>query len=93
MERIFGLMAEGFDLPILDWIAENLYCGFLDAVMPIVTVLGDAGLFWIAIAVALLFFPKYRKIGLSMGILTHDQIDTRIKFPSYFFIVPEIPVV
>jgi undecaprenyl-diphosphatase len=67
MERIFGLMAEGFDLPILDWIAENLYCGFLDAVMPIVTVLGDAGLFWIAIAVALLFFPKYRKIGLSMG--------------------------
>ena len=68
MERIFGLMAEGFDLPILDWIAENLYCGFLDAVMPIVTVLGDAGLFWIAIAVALLFFPKYRKIGLSMGV-------------------------
>jgi undecaprenyl-diphosphatase len=67
VEAFMNYLAEAFDLPILDWIAENLYCGFLDAVMPIVTVLGDAGLFWIAIAVALLFFPKYRKIGLSMG--------------------------
>ena len=67
MEGIFSFLAERFDLPILDWIAEHLYCGFLDAVMPLITVLGDAGLFWIAVAVALLFFPKYRKIGLSMG--------------------------
>ena len=67
MEQLFSLLAEGFDLPILDWIAQHLYCGFLDTVMPIITVLGDAGLFWIAVAVALLFFPKYRKVGLSMG--------------------------
>ena len=32
-----------------------------------ITALGDAGIFWIAVAVVLLFFPKYRKIGLSMG--------------------------
>ena len=64
---IFNWFAENFDLPILDWIAQHLYCGFLDTVMPIITVLGDAGLFWIAVAVALLFFPKYRKVGLSMG--------------------------
>ena len=67
MEQLFSLLAEGFDLPILDWIAQHLYCGFLDTVMPIITVLGDAGLFWISVAVALLFFPKYRKVGLSMG--------------------------
>lgn len=67
MEQLFSLLAEGFDLPILDWIAQHLYCGFLHTVMPIITVLGDAGLFWIAVAVALLFFPKYRKVGLSMG--------------------------
>ena len=68
MEAIFGALAEGFDLPILDWIAGNLWCGFLDAVMPIITLLGDAGIFWILIAVAMLIFPKYRKTGLAMGV-------------------------
>ncbi len=64
---IWSILAEGFDLPILDWIAAYLWCPFLDAVMPVITLLGDAGIFWIAIAVVMLFFPKYRKIGLSMG--------------------------
>ena len=67
MEAIFTFFAENFDLPILDWIAENLYCPFLDAVMPLVTKLGNGGIFWIILAVALLIFPKTRKIGLSMG--------------------------
>lgn len=64
---IFSFLAESFDLPILEWIAANLYCPFLDAVMPVITLLGDAGIFWIAIAALFLFIPKYRKIGLSMG--------------------------
>lgn len=67
MEAIFSYFAEHFDLPILDWIAENLYNPVLDTLMPLITKLGDAGIFWIAIAVALLIFPKTRKIGLSMG--------------------------
>ena len=67
METFFGLMAEGFDLPILDWIAENIHCAFLDTVMPLITMLGDAGIFWIALSVLFLLFPKYRKIGLGMG--------------------------
>lgn len=67
MEAIFSFFAESFDLPILDWIAENLSCKALDVIMPLITMLGDAGIFWIAIAVALLIFPKTRKIGLSMG--------------------------
>lgn len=65
---IFALLAESFDLPILEWIAENLWCGFLDAVMPVITLLGDAGIFWIAVAVVMLLIPKYRKTGLGMGI-------------------------
>ena len=65
--NIFSFFAENFDLPILDWIAANLWCPFLNATMPIVTLLGDAGIFWIAIAVVLLFIPKYRKVGLGMG--------------------------
>ena len=64
---LLAYFAEHFDLPILDWIAETLHCGFLDFLMPLITVLGDAGIFWIAVAVVLLFIPKYRKIGLGMG--------------------------
>ena len=64
---LFSFLAENFDLPILDWIAVNLWCPFLNAVMPVITLLGDAGIFWIAIAVVLLFFPKTRKVGLGMG--------------------------
>ena len=67
MESIFSFFAEGFDLPILDWIAENLRCSFLDVLMPLITKLGDGGIFWIVLAVMLLIFPKTRKIGLSMG--------------------------
>ena len=63
--NFFSLLAEGFDLPILDWIAANLWCPFLDAVMPAVTLLGDAGIFWILIAVALLLFRKTRRVGLG----------------------------
>ena len=64
---ILSFFAESFDLPILDWIAENLRCAFLDFLMPIITLFGDAGIFWIGVAVVLLLIPKYRKIGLSMG--------------------------
>ena len=64
---LFSFLAENFDLPILDWIMTTLWCPFLNAVMPVITLLGDAGIFWIAIAVVLLFFPKTRKIGLGMG--------------------------
>lgn len=67
MEAVFNFLAERFDLPILDWIAINLRCPFLDAVMPAVTRLGDAGIFWILVAAVLLFLPKYRRIGLGMA--------------------------
>ena len=65
---LFGYLAEHFDLPILDWIAENLHCAFLDTLMPLITVLGNGGIFWIALALLLMITPKYRKAGFSMGI-------------------------
>lgn len=55
------------DLRVLDWIKDNLYCGFLDAVMPVITFLGNAGWFWIAAAVLMLFFKRTRKTGIMMG--------------------------
>ena len=65
---ILSFLAEHFDLPILDWIMANLWCPFLDAVMPVITVLGDAGIFWIALAAVILLLPKHRMLGLSMGV-------------------------
>ena len=65
---ILSFFAEHFDLPILDWIAAHLQCGFMDFIMPLITVLGDAGIFWIAVSVIFLLIPKYRKAGFSMGL-------------------------
>jgi undecaprenyl-diphosphatase len=65
---VFSFLAENFDLPILDWIQNTLQCGLLDFLMPLITLLGDAGIFWIAVAVVLLIIPKTRKIGLGMGV-------------------------
>ena len=65
--NLLNQLAVSFDLPILDWIQAHLQSGFMDTIMPIITVFGDAGIFWIACAVVLLFFPKTRKMGMSMG--------------------------
>lgn len=68
MLALLNQLAVSFDLPILDWIQAHLQCGFLDTVMPIITLFGEGGVFWIACAVILLCIPKTRKIGLGMGI-------------------------
>ena len=57
-----------FELGLLDKIGDIFSCEFLDKVLPIITKLGDGGLFWIALAVFFLFFKKTRKIGISMGV-------------------------
>lgn len=56
-----------FELKILDFIQEHFKCAFLDWFMPIITKLGDGGVFWIIIAVVLLITKKYRKVGAMMG--------------------------
>ena len=67
LQTMLNSVAVSCDLPILDWIQETMQCAFLDKTMPIVTLFGDGGVFWIGIAVLLLFFAKYRKTGFSMG--------------------------
>ena len=68
MQELMSSLAIGFDLPILDWIQAHMQSGFMDTIMPIITMFGDEGIFWIACAVLLLFFPKTRRTGLGMGI-------------------------
>ena len=64
---IFDWRAVNFDLPVLEWIAAHLWNPVLDAIMPIITALGDAGIFWIICSVVMLCIPKYRKAGASMA--------------------------
>ena len=68
MTNLLNTLAVSFDLPILDWIQNTLQCGFLDTVMPLITVLGDGGAFWIACAVLMMLLKKYRKTGFSAGL-------------------------
>ena len=53
-----------WELDVLEWFYKA-HNAFLDAVMPIVTRLGDAGIFWIVLTIVLLIIPKTRKIGLA----------------------------
>jgi len=66
IRALLDTLAVSLDLPILDWIAANLWCPFLDVAMPIITLLGDAGIFWIAVAVLFMITKKYRKTGIGM---------------------------
>ena len=50
-------LAVSFDLPVLDWIQAHLQSGFMDTIMPIITLFGEGGIFWIAWAVILLIIP------------------------------------
>ncbi len=60
MENILTL-----DIQILQGIS-HLQCGFLDALMPVITALGDYGAIWIAFGLVLLFCPKYRRKSVVM---------------------------
>ena len=61
-------IAVAFDLPILDWIQANLQSPLMDKLMPIITVLGDAGIFWMVLSVLFLLIPKTRRMGFAMAI-------------------------
>lgn len=57
-----------FELKILDAIQNALKCSFLDFLMPLITLFGEDGIFWIATAAVLLIFKKTRKTGAMMGV-------------------------
>ncbi len=67
MLNLLNALAVSFDLPILEWIQNNLHSAFMDTIMPIITLFGEAGIFWIAWAVLLMILPKHRRTGAAMG--------------------------
>ncbi len=56
-----------FEIGILDFIQQTFKCGFLDVFMPFITMFGEDGIFFIALAAVLLFPKKTRKVGLCIG--------------------------
>lgn len=56
------------DFAINDFIYEHLTTPALTPIMKAVSFLGNAGWFWIVLAIALLIFKKTRKIGVTVAI-------------------------
>ncbi|MBQ6374518.1 MAG: phosphatase PAP2 family protein [Clostridia bacterium] len=54
-----------FDHSILYWIQESLRSDAFSPIVKLITHLGDAGMFWIALTLLLLIFRKTRRIGVT----------------------------
>lgn len=56
-----------WDASVITAIYENVHSAFLTMFFRIVTLLGEGCIFWIAVAVILLFFKKTRRSGICIG--------------------------
>ena len=54
------------DFKILDFIREHFTCKAMDIIMKCFTFLGEVGWFWILLGIALVAFPKTRRIGVTV---------------------------
>ena len=58
---------QGMEFAILDWIQAHLRCGFLDAVLPLITRTADHGELWIILALVLLAIRSQQKYGAAVA--------------------------
>lgn len=56
------------EILILNWIRENLSCGFLDVTMVWITRLADTGILFVALAAFCLLFKNTRKFGATFSL-------------------------
>jgi undecaprenyl-diphosphatase len=54
------------DFAVLDWIQQHIKGDFLDFLMPLITALGNGGIFFGLLAVFLLCRKKYRRAGIVL---------------------------
>ncbi|MDE5854201.1 MAG: phosphatase PAP2 family protein, partial [Ruminococcus sp.] len=54
------------DFMVLNYIREHLRNGFLDNIMPLITILGNMGIFWVVVALIISAKAKYRKCSITM---------------------------
>ncbi len=57
----------GFDLSVLNFIYDNIRCTFLDILMPLITLFGESGIFYICITLGLMIYKKTRKTGFMLA--------------------------
>ena len=57
-----------FEFAVLDGIQNHLRTSFLDAAMPLISRLGDAGIVWLLMTLVLVIMPATRKIGLVVSV-------------------------
>lgn len=53
---------------LLLWIQENLRTDWLNPIMRVITSLGDEGIFWIVLIIAMFFFKRTRKLAVCCAI-------------------------
>lgn len=61
-------MLATFDWGILNWIQTHMACGTLDWLMPKITMLGEAGILWVAIVLVLIVRKKTRREGILIAL-------------------------
>lgn len=57
---------QNLDMTILNAINNYCHTASLDKIMPLITLLGNVGMIWIVIAIALLISKKYRREGVMI---------------------------
>ena len=61
-------MITEFDFSILRFIQEHMRCVFLDFLMPIITLFGEYGIWWISVALLFMIIRSRRKCGATMAV-------------------------
>lgn len=56
------------DWAILNFIEEHMHSGVCDAIFKNITHLGDGGILWIIVAIALMLFRRTRYIGIAVAV-------------------------
>lgn len=85
------------DFNILNFIQENIRNAFLDPIMVVLSYIGEYGVFWILLAIVLLFSRKTRAAGvcalaaMALGFLCGDMIIKNIiARPRPFLLNPQV---
>ena len=88
-----------FERDILLWIHTHLRFGALTPVMRVLSLLGDKGIFWIALTVILLLFRRTRRLGIYCAVsivLTFLVVNCAVKplvaRPRPYDLFPEIQI-
>lgn len=92
-----GEMIFNFDSSILLFFQEHLRADWLNPIVNFITRLGDAGIIWILLGIAMMFFKKTRREGFVMllcllgaWLINDFVLKPLIARPRPFTVIPEL---